>query len=340
MNPEAAIPAQVAHLGIPHPEGERNIALDNGNTWRIGRTGENDIVLLNEWVSRQHALVQRMENGDYYLFDLGSRNGTFLNGARVTVPVVLNNGDRISFGDFHISFHGPEKVEKPPEPALSPEAMATVTYFAQKKTSVLVVDVRGFTRIAQLIDPSQLSQVIGSLFRRGGEIMQKSGSWGQKYIGDALMSVWVHGNAGYERQVLTIFQALAELVEVTDALQSEFQLPFPIGVGAGINTGAASIGNAGSDQHADYTALGDTVNAAFRFESATRDLGLDLVIGQETMACLRKCSQDPERFFEEKTVKLKGYERPSRVWAATFAGLRDFTLNSAAGEAPVHGTAS
>jgi len=190
----------------------------------------------------------------------------------------------------------------------------------------VVVDVRGFTKIAQVVEPSLLSQVIGSLFRRGGEIMRKKGSWGQKYIGDALMSVWVHRNVSYETQVPPIFRALLELVEITSTLQSQFKLPFPIGVGAGVNTGAAAIGNAGSDHTADYTALGDTVNAAFRFESATREIGQDLVIGQETMACLRKAEASPERFFIEKTVKLKGYERPTPVWATSFPDLRKFVL--------------
>ena len=66
------------------------------------------------------------------------------------------------------------------------------------------------------------------------------------------------------------------------------------------------------------------MNAAFRFESATREIGQDLVIGQETMACLRKADTNPERFFGEKTVKLKGYERPTVVWATSFSDLRNF----------------
>ncbi|MGH9342623.1 MAG: FHA domain-containing protein, partial [Terriglobia bacterium] len=188
MSPlEPANESESARLAIPHPDGEQIVALAHGNTWKIGRSGENQVVLASEWVSRQHALIQRMENGDYYLFDLGSRNGTFLNGVRVTVPVAAHNGDRISFGDYHITFRCPVREEKPPESAPAVDATATVAYFAEKKTSVLVVDVRGFTKIAQVIDPSLLSQVIGSLFRRGGEVMQKRGSWGQKYIGDALM---------------------------------------------------------------------------------------------------------------------------------------------------------
>ena len=76
MPPEPTPQAeQTAYLGIPHPQGERNVWLDHGNSWKLGRTGENNIVLPSEWVSRQHALVQRADNGEYYLFDMGSSNG-------------------------------------------------------------------------------------------------------------------------------------------------------------------------------------------------------------------------------------------------------------------------
>ena len=320
--------ANVGYLTIPQSDGEQDVPLENGNAWRLGRASDSQIKLPGELVSRQHALVQRMENGEYCLFDLGSRNGTFLNGTRVTIPVTLNDGDRISLGDFHVSFHCPKRVNGPADSASVFDSKATTVHFIQKMTSVLVVDVRGFTKIAQAIDPQLLSQVMGTLFRSGGEIMRRHGSWGQKYIGDALMSVWVHTQNGEKSEVLSIFHALGELTRVTDGLREQFQLPFPIEVGAGINTGPAAIGNAGSEYSADYTALGDTVNAAFRFESATRDIGFDMVIGRETMAYLRQCGDHPERFFEEKTVQLKGYELPARVWAASFANLRNMLTKS------------
>jgi adenylate cyclase len=315
--------AEVGYLTIPQSDGEKDVLLENGNAWRLGRAIDSQISLPSESVSRQHALVQRMENGEYFLFDLGSSNGTFLNGTRVTIPVPLNDGDRISLGDFQVSFHCPTRVNGPAGSAPGSNTKATTVLFMQKMTSVLVVDVRGFTKIAQAIDPQLLSQVMGTLFRSGGEIMCRRGSWGQKYIGDALMSVWVHSMNGEGPEVLSILHALGELTQVTDTLQEQFQLPFPIGVGAGINTGPASIGNAGSEHSADYTALGNTVNAAFRFESATRDIAFDVVVGRDTMEYLRQCGDHPERFFEEKTVQLKGYEFPAHVWAATFANLRN-----------------
>ena len=315
--------AKVGYLTIPQSDGEQDVLLENGNAWRLGRSSDNQVRVPSELVSRQHALVQRMENGEYCLFDLGSRNGTFLNGIRVTIPVPLNDGDRISLGDFHINFHCPTRVDEPTDSLPALNTQATTVLFMQKMTSVLVVDVKGFTKIAQAIDPQLLSQVMGTLFRSGGEIMRRHGSWGQKYIGDALMSVWVHNKNREGSQILSILHALGELTQVTGTLQDQFQLPFPIGVGAGINTGPAAIGNAGSEHSADYTALGNTVNAAFRFESATREIGFDMVIGRETMEYLRQTGDRPEQFFEEKTVQLKGYEFPANIWATNFPNLQN-----------------
>ena len=50
-------------------------------------------------VSRLHALIQRKDAGDYSLVDLGSRNGSFVNNRRVSLPVPLNHEDRLVFGE-------------------------------------------------------------------------------------------------------------------------------------------------------------------------------------------------------------------------------------------------
>ena len=55
-----------------------------------------------------------------------------------------------------------------------------------------------------------------------------------------------------------------------------------IAIGIGINTGEAVIGNMGSDTRFDYSAIGDAVNTAARLESATKEVGVDLIIGENT----------------------------------------------------------
>ncbi len=60
----------------------------------LGRWPDNDVVVDDRWVSRHHARIRR-EGERYVLEDLGSKNGTFVNGRRITGPVVLNDGDEV-----------------------------------------------------------------------------------------------------------------------------------------------------------------------------------------------------------------------------------------------------
>jgi adenylate cyclase len=312
------------YLLIPGADGERKILLDRGPAWKIGRNEDNEVVIFDDLVSRHHALLQTNGSGEYYLMDMGSRNGSFVNGARVSFPIALKDLDVISLGDYQFSFRWPEKGSATAIPSVPVGGVPTRALYAPRKSSVLVVDVRGFTQLSQQIDPSLLCNLIGSWFREGGQLMQDRGSWAQKYIGDALMSVWVHMKSDREPQeVWGILKGCVDFANLTDKLQARFDLPVPIRVGMGINSGEAMVGNTGSAGSNDYTALGDTVNAAFRFESATRAIGMDMIIGQVTFDRLSRCS-DPKPFFEQRTVDLKGYDLPIKVWATTFEKVREF----------------
>jgi pSer/pThr/pTyr-binding forkhead associated (FHA) protein len=77
-----------ARLVLPAPEQSR---------LTIGRDQQCDLVLTDETVSRWHAALDR-GSGGWLLSDLGSTNGTWLNGWRVTSPVRVLPGDRVSFG--------------------------------------------------------------------------------------------------------------------------------------------------------------------------------------------------------------------------------------------------
>jgi len=120
---------------------------------------------------------------------------------------------------------------------------------------VLVTDVRGFTVLTQQIDQGLLCQVIGTWFREAGPLLTARGSWAQKYIGDAIMSIWVHKKGENTQEMAQILRALVELVRMTATLQARFGLQVPIRIGAGINTGLAQIGNAAGSAHLRTTRL-------------------------------------------------------------------------------------
>uniref|UniRef100_B8HRL6 FHA domain containing protein n=1 Tax=Cyanothece sp. (strain PCC 7425 / ATCC 29141) TaxID=395961 RepID=B8HRL6_CYAP4 len=84
------------------------ISLIPSGEWTIGRGQDNAIVLKNKWVSRKHAVVQSVEMGSIYLVyfvDLGSLNGSRVNGQAVKAPVLLQHEDVINIGDIELKFY-------------------------------------------------------------------------------------------------------------------------------------------------------------------------------------------------------------------------------------------
>jgi len=101
-------------LIIFSPIGQSQVPLVGKRTWTIGRSPDNSIVLPDRWASRNHAQLRVTDTGEYYLIDLGSGNGSVVNGDRVTMPVVLKDGDLITIGHSQLEFH-----HRPSESALN-----------------------------------------------------------------------------------------------------------------------------------------------------------------------------------------------------------------------------
>ena len=309
-------------------QGAKQIPLINAYSWTLGRGSENDIPLSDKCASRNHAMFQLVGEDSCFLIDLGSRNGSFVNGRRVTIPVSLKNGDRITLGETNLDFYCPE-ITTAPEHSTghneeNTDAAATAMLHKRQLITVLVVDIRDFTKLTQQMDEHILSEAIGTWFRRAGEIIDRHGSWVDKYIGDAVMTVWIHesgkgSNTVATQDMLKVYRALYDLYQMSNELNQKFDLPFQLRVGAGINTGYAMVGQMGTSEHPDYTALGDTVNAAFRLESSTKQLGMDVAIGATTY------SHTPYAAvllaFKQYSVDLKGYDTSTITYAGTFNDL-------------------
>ncbi|WP_041699138.1 adenylate/guanylate cyclase domain-containing protein [Thalassoporum mexicanum] len=308
--------------------GDRQVELTNDTSWTVGRGKGNDVPLVDRCASREHAMFQMVGANNFYLIDLGSSNGSFVNGRRVSIPCSLSDGDLITLGETNIEFFCPEANTKP-EPAEDSDAMTdTMALHRRRLITVAVVDICNFTQLTQQMDEQLLSEVIGTWFKQAGDIIKRHDSWVDKYIGDAVMAVWIHGSTNSKsehietQEMLKAFKAVYDLAEMSRALNQQFSLPFELKVSAGMNTGYAMIGQMGSNDRPEYTALGDTVNASFRLESATRELELDLAIGQATY------NHAPYAAvllpFAQKLVRLKGYDLPMLTYAGKFEQLGQF----------------
>lgn len=317
------------YLLLKTESGNRYLPLVGSNCWTVGRSDDNNFVLSDRWISRNHAMLQSTETSEFYLIDLGSRNGSFVNGRRVSIPVTLRTGDRLTFGQTELEFHCPSvKRDNQINMGLVDKETITSTLHVRRLISVMVVDIRDFTVLTRQIDEKILSAAIGTWFRQAGNIIRDYGSWVDKYIGDAVMAIWFHGAKGVtNEEMMQILQAVSDLYKMTVDLSNKYPLPFPMRIGAGINTGYAMVGNTGSGDRPDYTAIGDTVNAAFRLESATKQLGLDVALGETTYTYLLQLGAN-EKGFEQYTVNLKGYEVPTLTYAGSFVDLDNFLLNN------------
>ena len=302
--------------------GTREVSLDSGSVWKLGRSDKCAIVISDTAISRTHAMIQLTEAEEFYLIDMGSRNGSFVNDRRVSTPVVLHDGDRIALGQTHLVFHNPSQLPRGATPA--PNTGATRVLFAQCLVSVLVVDIRNYTGLSNAIDQSLLCQVVGSWFGEADRIMEKHGCAGQKFIGDAVMAMWLHRSTSQPaEEIVRILRAVSEFARTTVSLQQRFELPRELRIGVGLNTGYAAVGNPGTHQTMDFTAIGDSVNAAFRLEAATKDLGTDLVLGKDTFDRLRLMSIS-DQYFRAHEVALKGYDGTAETWSTSFERLAEF----------------
>src|SRR5258708_31608564 len=90
---------------LEKPDGARVSVL---GSLSIGRTPKNQVVLEDERVSRRHAIIHAQGEGEFWLVDLGSRNGIYLGERRVQQPVRLSDGDRIRIASFLLVFRQPK----------------------------------------------------------------------------------------------------------------------------------------------------------------------------------------------------------------------------------------
>jgi adenylate cyclase len=204
-----------------------------------------------------------------------------------------------------------------------------------RELTILFSDIRGFTQIAERLDPQELTTLVNRFLTPLTRVIQKSGGFIDKYMGDCIMAFW---NApldvpGHGRKALAAaLEMRIELERVNAELTAEAALagrtPIALGAGIGLNSGRACVGNMGSEQRFDYSVIGDTANIASRLEGLSRAYGVDIVAGEDTT------QQAPDMaFLELDRVRVKGRDTPLRIFtligdaqiatSATFLQLKE-----------------
>ena len=318
--PETAATLTLLDAPDAQKSNDQRWLLNDNTTYTLGRVANTDITLPYSWVSRKHAMIQREENGRFNLIDLGSSNGTFLNGRKIHTPTTLQNGDCIGIGSTRLLFHQdttPVRLSTASAPDLDE---MTVAFVQKQIITILICDIHDFTKLSETMGDQWVSQLLQHWTGRVSKLVNKHDGIVDKFIGDAVMALWAGPNL---RQ--NIHQALKTAIAInvfTSNLGKKVpDLPWPLQIGAALNTGEAMLGNLAQDGQNNYTVIGDVVNVAFRLENMTnRQEDLDLVMGCDAATHLIT----PETFFKKYSFKVKGKQEAVEAYGCSFSKLSDY----------------
>jgi adenylate cyclase len=176
----------------------------------------------------------------------------------------------------------------------------------RRRITVLFSDIRGFTTISEGLAPEKVVQLLNEYFEKMVEVVFRNKGTLDTFIGDGMMVIFgAPEDDEYQEE-----NALKAALEMQSELRSVTEKWRPDGlnlrIGIGINSGPAIVGNIGSSRRMEYTAIGDTVNLASRLESATKELGVGILISEYTHNALRGSF----RFKNMGAVQVKGRVDP------------------------------
>ncbi|MDB5857093.1 MAG: adenylate/guanylate cyclase protein [Ramlibacter sp.] len=176
---------------------------------------------------------------------------------------------------------------------------------ASKELTVMFCDMRGFTKMSEKMEPTQLQELLNAVFSRLTDIIRTNRGTIDKYMGDCVMAFWGAPVETPNHAALAVQSAMAmsQAVHQINAEHRAKGLP-EIGVGIGLNTGTMCVGDMGSDIRRSYTVIGDAVNLGSRLEGLSKVYGIDIVVSESA----RK--QAPEfGWLELDRVRVKGKEQ-------------------------------
>ncbi len=175
----------------------------------------------------------------------------------------------------------------------------------KRVVTVLMSDLRGYTRFAEHGDPAMVMAVLNDYLARMTDVIIAHGGTVNEFIGDAVFAIFgaplPHPDHA-ERAAAAALGMQGAMAEINAGLAARGLPRFEMGIG--INTGEAVVGNIGSEQRAKYGVVGSAVNVAARVEGAS--VGGQVLVSAATWACIADVAEaDPPM-----EVAVKGLTEP------------------------------
>jgi adenylate cyclase len=173
--------------------------------------------------------------------------------------------------------------------------------------TILFTDIRSFTTISEKMNAQELVGLLNEYFTEMVGIVMDADGVVDKYIGDAIMAVFgapVPKAADPVNAVKAAVRMRRSLARLNERLEARGAQRLRTGIG--IHTGVVVAGNIGSERRMEYTVIGDAVNLASRLESSTKDLGVNVLVSEDTWH-LVKHAVDTRPV---KEITVKGRKQP------------------------------
>ncbi len=265
-------------------------------------------------------MVQFTDSGSCYLYDLDSRNGTLVNGRRVSVPTMLSHGDRITIGPYTLGFAHEQSAQAPPAelPSAAPDTQVSEE---QHQVTTVVINIRDYADLERRVGAPRLAVIVAALHHQARPILEDMGAWTQKYFGPAILAIWVHRSIKPPLNVvLSAFESVSRIARAAGGLQGQFGLDVAVRVSVGIETGKTSLDNLDSRGSADLAALDDAVNRAFRIDFNAKDPDREVAFGAATGEILLQGVALAE-IAQQQSVALDGTAEPTPLWVMSLDSL-------------------
>jgi adenylate cyclase len=158
----------------------------------------------------------------------------------------------------------------------------------RRRVTVMFADIVNFSSLAERVAPEKVVSLLNDFFDAMIEAVMRNHGVPDKLLGDGLMAIFgAPGDDPFQEEhaVQAALDMQARVLTLREKWEAEGYGKISIGIG--INSGTAVVGNIGSKQHMEYTAVGDTVNLAARLEAATREIDAPILVSENTYVAVR-----------------------------------------------------
>ena len=293
---EGSIPERPYPLSddAPHIEAIDGSRIPIARGCCIGRGRANDVVIADANVSRKHAVIHPQNAGEFWLIDMGSSNGTFLNGRKLRQPTRVNDRDEIRIVEQTFMFRCPDHHVE--------HCRTTVAELTMRKVEntacwLLLADIENFTPLSENLMGEDLTVLLGGWINACKDAVERNGGAINKYLGDGLLAYWKLDTTGAPR----VAAALSELHSLQGKRAPDFRVV--------LHFGLVCLG--GVPSMGEESVIGREVNLLFRLEKLAASLRSNLAMSAPAAEALGALivSRSLGRHY------VKGFEHPVELLA-------------------------